>query len=150
MQYDNFSGIYKDKSNYFDRLVKFHNSHKTEIYSKLPFATAELTDGFSDEEFLSFIYEHGSKKLYLGKDKIKLEKTFKIEIDDKKFDRISGLTDSSGYIEIPSRWGVYNIYRRIAYEKAYKEGMEEQSMIQIFGITKRTFSNLKNGLSDCA
>jgi hypothetical protein len=144
MQFEIFGGIYKDEHQPFLELEKFMNSHKTSIYSRLPFAIAELTYEFTSREFLELICRHGSRKIYLGKNKVKFETALDMKVSDDKYDKLIIVSDSSGYIEIPSRWGVFNLFRRVAYEKAHKEGMEENELVRIFGLTRRTILNLKH------
>ncbi|NQZ05598.1 MAG: hypothetical protein HRT35_00415 [Algicola sp.] len=144
MRFEIFSGIYQGQYQLLQELENFMDSHKAEVYSYLPFAIGELTYELTSKEFLQIICRYGSRKIYLGKHKIKLEATLDMTISDDKYDKLISVSDSSGYIEIPSRWGVFNLLRRIAYEKAYREGMEADDIVRIFGITKRTIANLKH------
>jgi hypothetical protein len=147
MQYDIFSGINQKNSQHYKELSEFHEHHRTEIFSQLPFALAELTYDLSSEEFLLWISKHGSKKIYLGRDKRKIEKTLDMTIDPSLYTTLCDVSDSANYIEIPSCWGIFSLYRRIAYEEAFRLGVPDDQLIRQFGVSKRTCTNLRNAIS---
>lgn len=135
-----FSGLYKSKVNREKLFREFYSNNKVKILSELPFATAQLVAELNSYEFIEFIYKNGSKKIYVT-DQSRLESSLSLKINND-FNKIVLLTDSSGYIEIPSRWGIYSLFRKIALEKAFMEGADTKALIKYFGVSRRTISNL--------
>ncbi|WP_404339066.1 hypothetical protein [Pseudoalteromonas mariniglutinosa] len=147
MHYEIFGAIYTNNINHMNELQTFYREHKVEVLSRLPFFLAELVEPFSAKEFYQFIELHGGKKIYLGKHKSKLEENLAMHISDSRYIKLCSLADSSGYIEIPNRWGIFSLLRKIAYENSIKNGMENNELIRVFGISQRTISTVRKKIA---
>lgn len=130
-----------------NELNTFYEEHQTEVLARLPFFLSELVEPFTAMEFYEFIGKHGGKKIYLGKDKSKLEEHLGIILTDIRYTKICSLADSSGYIEIPNRWGIFSLLRKIAYENSIKNGMENDELIRVFGVSQRTISTVRKKIA---
>lgn len=130
-----------------NELYTFYDEYKIEILARLPFFLSELVESFSAKEFYQFIGEYGGRKIYLGKHKSKLEQSLSIELTQARYDKLCSLADSSGYIEIPNRWGVFSLLRKIAYEDSIKNGMDNDELIRVFGISQRTISTVRKKIA---
>ncbi|MEZ7278177.1 hypothetical protein [Pseudoalteromonas sp. 68 DY56-GL68] len=147
MHYEIFGAIYTNKINHMNELYTFYDEYKIEILARLPFFLSELVESFSAKEFYQFIGEYGGRKIYLGKHKSKLEQSLSIELTQARYDKLCSLADSSGYIEIPNRWGVFSLLRKIAYEDSIKNGMDNDELIRVFGISQRTISTVRKKIA---
>ncbi|WP_139015423.1 hypothetical protein [Pseudoalteromonas sp. TB64] len=86
------------------------------------------------------------EKIYLGKQKSKLEMRLEIDLTESHYCKLCSLADSSGYIEIPNRWGIFSLLRKIAYENSIKNGMANEELIRVFGISQRTILTVRKKL----
>ncbi|MBH0020222.1 hypothetical protein I6F40_07585 [Pseudoalteromonas sp. SWXJ133] len=147
MHYEIFGAIYTNKINHMNELYIFYEDYKVEVLARLPFFLSELVELFTANEFYDFIEKHGGKKIYLGKHKSKLEMSLKISLTESHYRKLCSLADSSGYIEIPNRWGIFSLLRKIAYENSIKNGMANDELIRVFGISQRTISTARKRIA---
>ncbi len=95
------------------------------------------------DEGLRFIYRHGGKKFYFPNSYLGLPDSLAPEVPEQLFNRFSKVVDSSGYIEIPSPWGIFGAIRKFVIEEQFRQGMDTNTLQANFGITRKAIYNMK-------
>ncbi|WP_020593489.1 hypothetical protein [Kiloniella laminariae] len=132
--------IYDDQA--FSTLEDLFNENRGQILAALPWLVSELIEQVSFKITLEFIYENGGRKLYIRNDWKDLAKKFGFPVSEQLYNQIMHLSDSSGYLEIPSPWGVSERIRRALVVSSYNKGMSREEIRETFGVSSRSLTNL--------
>ncbi|RED52370.1 hypothetical protein [Aestuariispira insulae] len=115
------------------------------ILAGLPWLVSELIEWVGLRCALDLIYRHGGRKFYLRNERSDLSEKLGIDVPDQLYQRILQFSDSSGYVEIPSPWGVSERIRRALIWGDYKKGMTREEIRQTYGVSSRALSNIFKG-----
>ena len=84
------------------------------------------------------------KKFYLQNDRESLSLKFGFDVPESLHLQILKLSDSSGYMEIPSPWGVSERLRSALILSDYKRGRTREEIRQLYGLSTRSLYNIFN------
>ncbi len=129
--------------NYFTELVTFCNDHKYRVLSCLPNAAGVIASEQGFESMFTFIKKHGGKKVYIPVKKDKFNFKYKCSFEKKHFDYLYSFTDSRGFVDMPSVWGVYTSVRRAAILEDIFSGKSNNYIAKRFGVTDRGIRKMK-------
>ncbi|MCZ4280307.1 hypothetical protein O4H49_05935 [Kiloniella laminariae] len=132
--------IYDDQA--FKTLEDLFNENRGQILAALPWLVSELIEQVSFKITLEFIYENGGRKLYIRNDWKDLADKFGFPVTEQLYNQIMHLSDSSGYLEIPSPWGVSERIRRALVVSSYNKGMSREEIRETFGVSSRSLTDL--------
>ena len=139
-----FKGIPIYDEEAFATLEALYQENRGQILASLPWLVSELIEHIGLRQALEFIYRHGGRKFYLRNDRQDLVRKFGFDIPEFLYQRIVDLSDSSGYVEIPSPWGVSERIRRALIMSDFRKGMTREEIRQIYGVSSRALSNIFN------
>ncbi len=143
-----FCGFIFNNNKYFTELVDFCGRHEFRVISCLPNAAGVLASNSGFEEMFTFIKEYGGKKIYIPANKDKCNKKYTLDFDDRHFSNFYSFTDTRGFIDMPSVWGVYTAIRRAAMLEDILTGKSNKEIINRFGITERGIRMIKKSRYD--
>ncbi len=126
----------------FAKLEMLFNENRSLIMASLPWLVSELIEDFGFRLALEFIYKHGGRKIYLKNDRADLARKMDLNISDRLHRRILCFSSSSGYVEIPSPWGVSEAIRRAMIMGDYSKGMNREEIRQTYGLSSRALTNI--------
>ena len=126
----------------FATLEQLFEENRGLVMASLPWLVAELIEDFGFREALEFVYCHGGRKIYLRNDRADLARKMDLNISQKLHERILNLSSSSGYVEIPSPWGVSEAIRRALIMGDYNKGMKREEIRQTYGLSSRALTNI--------
>ncbi|MGC6388035.1 hypothetical protein ACMV8I_10250 [Ewingella sp. S1.OA.A_B6] len=139
-----FSGLPIQHSEREVRLISFCERYKTNILSAMPWVASEFAEHCGFSGLFDFIHHHGGRKIYLPKESDKFLNIYGIAIPENSYKKIYKKTHSSGYLDMPSNWGVFIAIRRAAMQLAMKEDIPARLLTQTFGITMRSIRLIKS------
>ncbi len=137
-----FKGIPIYDADVFQTLEDLFNENRGQVLAALPWLVSELIEAVSFKDAMTFIYINGGRKLYISKDWHDLTQKFGFPVSEHLYNQIMILSDSSGYLEIPSPWGVSERIRKALVVSAYKNGRSREEIRETFGISSRSLTNL--------
>lgn len=122
----------------------FH-ANRSRVLSGLPWLVSELVEETSFPEALQFVYAQGGRKIYMSGDRQKFARALGLDLSKRLHGRIALFGDSSGYVEIPSSWGVSECLRRIFIQISLDAGMTREEIRTLYGVSNRGLNNLFSG-----
>ena len=137
-----FKGIPVYDDAVFEALEDLFKKNQNRILATLPWLVCELIEKISFKEALEFIYYNGGRKIYIRNDRQNFSTTFGLRVSEDLYDQILHLSDSSGYVEIPSPWGVSERIRQALIMSSYHKGMSRENIRQTYGVSSRALTNI--------
>lgn len=137
-----FKGIAIYDAAVFEALEGLFEKNRNRVLATLPWLVCEMIDKTNFKEALEFIYENGGRRIYIRHDREDFSNTFGLRLSQDLFDSILHLSDSSGYVEIPSPWGVSERIRQALIVSSFDQGMPREKIRRIYGVSSRTLTNL--------
>ena len=141
-----FKGLPVYNPDAMEQIINCCKEIEIKVLSSLPYIACEIIDILGFESGFTYIYKHGGKKIHMPKCRQRLPIEVKNETSDILFKRLEKLIDSSGYIEIPSPWGVYSSLRKVFIEECIKSN-DANTLQQNFGLTVKSIYNIKKNIS---
>lgn len=139
-----FSGLPLQHSERELRLIRFCERYKTNILSVMPWVASEFAAYCGFESLFKILHSYGGRKIYLPKEIGKFCHLYGIDIPQHSYLKLYKKADSSGYLDIPSAWGIFIAIRRAAIQIAMKEDVPSKLLTQAFGITMRNIRLMKS------
>ncbi|WP_431224953.1 hypothetical protein ACQ86O_09050 [Serratia sp. L9] len=139
-----FSGLPLESSQRESHLISFCERYKTNILSVMPWVASEFAAYCGFEVLFRILHSHGGRKIYLPKELDKFSCLYGVNIPQHSYLKLYKKADSSGYLDIPSTWGVFIAIRRAALQIAMKEDIPAKLLTQTFGITMRNIRLIKS------
>ncbi len=139
-----FSGLPLENSERESHLIGFCERYKTNILSAMPWVASEFAAYCGFEILFKILHSHGGRKIYLPKELNKFSHLYGVNIPQHSYLKLYKKADSSGYLDIPSTWGVFIAIRRAAMQIAMKEDVPAKRLTQTFGITMRNIRLIKS------
>ncbi|TQI82339.1 hypothetical protein FHU10_2692 [Serratia fonticola] len=139
-----FSGLPLQNSERELRLVTFCERYKTNILSVMPWVASEFAAYSGFENLFKLLHSYGGRKIYLPKELSKFCHLYGVDIPQHSYHKLYKKADSSGYLDVPSTWGVFIAIRRAAMQIAMKENIPAKLLTQTFGVTMRNIRLIKS------
>lgn len=132
--------IYDDTA--FQVLEDLFDENRGQILATLPWLVSELIERTNFKDAMTCVYQNGGMRFYLRNDREDLSKKIGLPISQDLYERVLALCDSSGYVEIPSPWGVSECIRRALIASDYHKGMSREDIRKTYGVSSRTLTNI--------
>ena len=137
-----FKGIPIYDAAVFETLEDLFEKNRNQILAALPWLVCELIEEINFKEALEFIFHNGGRKIYIRNNRHDFSKTFGLRVSQDLFDVIKNLSDTSGYVEIPSPWGVSERIRQALIMSSFQAGMPREQIRQTYGVSSRALTNI--------
>ena len=137
-----FKGIPIYDQEAFAILENLFIENRGQILASLPWLVSELIEHIGLREALEFIYKNGGKKIYIRNDCADLSRKFGLQLDESLYNKIVNLSDSSGYVEIPSPWGVSERIRKALIVSDFQRGSSREELRRTYGLSSRALTNI--------
>ncbi|MFI8417204.1 hypothetical protein ACQKDS_12245 [Serratia sp. NPDC078593] len=138
-----FSGLPVRHSERESKLIEFCEKYRVNILSAMPWVASEIAaqSGFSD--LFNLVYCFGGRKIHMPPERKEFYKIYNISMTEHSYQRLYKKSDVSGYLELPSAWGVFMAIRRAAMQLAMKEDVPTMFLTKTFGVTMRNIRLIK-------
>ncbi|GFM74375.1 hypothetical protein PSCICO_44140 [Pseudomonas cichorii] len=140
--YTLFSGLPDRDDDRFSQIERFYLVHRHALLCTLPWLAAELAENDGILTMSCFIRRYGGSRLYINKSHQDFLKKIEIIISEKTHKQFITHVGASGSLDIPSAWGIFNAFRKVAIQQAITEDMPAQKIANCFGVTERHLRNL--------
>lgn len=142
-----FSGLPVMSSEKERELLQFCEDHQSYVLASMPWVASEIAGVCDFPTLFSLIYRQGGRKIYMPKDPRRFTELYDVNITVDDYCKIMKHVDSSGYIELPSAWGVFIAIRRAAMQIAMKENISSIDLTRTFGVSMRNVRMMRSSLS---
>lgn len=133
-----FSGLPAEGSPACADLLDFLEANRIAVLAALPWAAAEIAgrDGFA--VLLDVVRRLGGSRLYLSPEIQAFSRALGCQTCAATHRGLLRGAGAPAVVEIPSAWGLFLVFRRLALTQALAAGMATRAAARRFGVTERS------------